>query len=198
MHTRLDVICALTLLISSLANAEDTWPQWRGPTRDGKIEAQPWPSSLDKDHLTRSWRVELGASYSGPIVTRDRVFVTESKSSKYEVVRALDRSTGKELWKTQWEGALTVPFFASSNGSWIRATPAFDGERLYVAGMRDVLVCLDAETGKEIWRVDFMKRQRTSLPAFGFVSSPLVIGDHVFVQAGSAFTKLNKHTGKTV
>jgi outer membrane protein assembly factor BamB len=91
---------------------------------------------------------------------------------------------------------MTVPFFAASNGSWIRATPAIDGGRIYVAGMRDLLVCLDAETGAEVWRVDFVKDLKSELPAFGFVSSPLIIGDAVYVQAGGGFCKLDKATGK--
>ena len=77
------------------------------------------------------------------------MFTTETKDKKFEVVTAFDRKTGKELWRAQWEGAMTVPFFAKANGDWIRATPACDGESLFVAGMRDVLVCLDAQTGKE-------------------------------------------------
>jgi putative heme-binding domain-containing protein len=80
--------------------------------------------------------VELGPSCSGPIVAGDRVFTTESKDKKFEVVIAFHRKTGKELWRAQWEGAMTVPFFAKSNGDWIRATPACDGESLFVAGMR--------------------------------------------------------------
>lgn len=64
--------------------------------------------------------------------------------------------------------------------------------------MRDVLVCLDASTGKERWRVDFAERFKSPLPTFGFVSSPLVDGDHVYVQAGASFVKLNKQTGETV
>ena len=64
--------------------------------------------------------------------------------------------------------------------------------------MRDVLVCLDAATGKERWRVDFVERFKSPLPTFGFVSSPLVDGDHVYVQAGASFVKLNKRTGATV
>ena len=58
----------------------------------------------------------------------------------------------------------------------IRATPAFDGQCLYVAGMRDVLVCLDAQTGKINWRLDFVKELNAPLPDFGFVSSPLWMG----------------------
>jgi outer membrane protein assembly factor BamB len=114
------------------------------------------------------------------------------------VVTALDRRTGEQLWQVEWEGALQVPFFAASNGSWIRATPACDGERLYVAGIRDVLVCLEAATGKELWRVDFVEKYGTPLPAFGFASSPLLAGDHVYVQAAASFVKLDKLTGEAV
>jgi outer membrane protein assembly factor BamB len=61
-----------------------------------------------------------------------------------------------------------------------------------------VLVCLDVASGREVWRVDFTKALESPLPAFGFVSSPLVIGDHVFVQAGGGFVKLEKDTGTIV
>jgi len=155
-----------------------------------------WPRSLDDRHLTRQWRAQIAEGYSGPIVSRDRVFTVETKAGRDEVVRAFERHTGKELWSAKWAGSKRVPFFASRNGSWMRSTPAFDGQRLYVAGMRDVLVCLDARTGKEAWRVDFVKQFRTPLPSFGFVASPLVLGDHVYVQAGASFVKLDKKTGK--
>jgi outer membrane protein assembly factor BamB len=172
------------------------WGQWRGPHRDGRVVGQVWPKDLSK--LETVWEVELGPSYSGPIVLGDRVFVTETKDRKFEVVKALDRRTGKVLWETQWEGALSVPFFAKANGDWIRATPATDGERLYVAGMRDLLVCLDVATGNTLWKVDFVERFSSPLPAFGFVSSPLLIDDAVYVQAGGGFVKLNKMTGETI
>jgi outer membrane protein assembly factor BamB len=176
------------------------WPQWRGPSRDGFVasDAPSWPGSLDEKTLSKSWQVKLGPSYSGPIVAADRVFVTETENSKNEVVRALDRKTGKELWQARWEGAMSVPFFAWSNGSWIRATPALDGETLYVAGMRDVLVALDAGTGEQRWRVDFVADYEKPLPAFGFVSSPLVKDQHIYVQAGAAVRKLDKQTGQSV
>lgn len=176
----------------------NVWPQWRGPTRDGQWTGPAWPDRLSKDSLKLLWRIPLGPSYSGPIVSEDLVFTTETKNKELEVVTALDRKTGKERWRAEWKGAMTVPFFAASNGSWIRSTPAYDGERLYVAGMRDVLVCLNAKTGKEEWRVDFMKELKTPLPDFGFVCSPLVDGNAVYVQAGASVTKLDKKTGKII
>jgi outer membrane protein assembly factor BamB len=173
------------------------WNQWRGPRRDGKISAPPWPERLG-DNLKQLWVVPLGPSYSGPVVVGDRVFVTETADEKMEIVRALDRESGKEIWKYDWEGAIKVPFFARSNGSWIRSTPAYADGRLFVAGIRDLLVCLDAQTGKELWRVDFVEKLGTPVPAFGFVCSPLVVGKFVYVQAGAGLHKLHVETGEIV
>lgn len=174
------------------------WNQWRGLQRDGVIEGPDWPTSLDETVLKRTWRVELPPSYSGPVVSESAVFVTGTENKEFEVVYALDRKSGQELWKAKWPGAMTVPFFAASNGSWIRSTPAFDGKSLIVAGMRDVLVSLNAQTGEEQWRVDFPEQLKTPLPAFGFASSPLLDGDWLYVQAGASFIKLDKNTGEIV
>lgn len=192
----------IALCWSSLGAAQDNppcvWDQWRGPTRDGQVTGSNWPTSLAADALTPRWRVELDSSYSGPVVSESMVFVTGTADKKNEVVCALDRQTGNEVWRVEWPGAMSVPFFAAANGSWIRATPAFDGENLFVAGMRDVLVSLNAMTGKEQWRVDFVKELNTPLPSFGFVSSPLLDGDAIFVQAGASLVKLQKRTGEII
>lgn len=186
------------LLGSQAQPDQQSWTQWRGPSRDGVFIGPSWPNSLSGETLKPLWRIPLGAGYSSPIVTVDRVFTVETKDRKFEVVRAFDRTTGEQVWETQWDGAMSVPFFANANGSWARSTPVHDDGRLFVGGMRDVLVCLDATNGKTIWKVDFVERNGTPLPTFGFASSPLVVGDHIYVQAGGAFIKLDKNTGKMV
>jgi outer membrane protein assembly factor BamB len=174
------------------------WPQWRGPKRDGQSQGDPWPERLSGDALVQLWRVPLGPSYSGPIVAGAVVYTTETRDKESESVYAIERATGRQRWRAEWKGAMTVPFFAAANGSWIRSTPAYDGERLYVAGMRDVLVCLDAKTGAEVWRKDFVAELQTPLPDFGFVCSPLVDGDAVYVQAGASVAKLDKKNGAII
>ncbi|MHC5003608.1 MAG: PQQ-binding-like beta-propeller repeat protein [Planctomycetota bacterium] len=184
---------------AAAAEAGNTWTQWRGPARDGRFLGPTWPERLGDGRLERLWRVgDLGPSYAGPIVTADRVFSVETRGEADEFVRAFDRQTGRLLWETSWKGAMKVPFFAARNGSWVRSTPAFDGERLYVAGMCDVLVCLDGDSGETVWTVDFKDRFSTPVPSFGFVCSPLVTDEHVFVQAAGSLVKLDKRTGATV
>jgi outer membrane protein assembly factor BamB len=128
----------------------------------------------------------------------DRVFTTETVDKKRERVTAVRRSDGVVAWTRDWEGSMSVPFFARSNGDWIRATPALDGDTLYVAGMRDVLVALNTADGTERWRLDFVKQFGSDLPTFGFVSSPLVDGDSVYVQAGGGVARLRKSDGQVL
>ena len=192
------LVIGVACCTTAMAGDVSLWPQWRGPQRTGKIEAAPWPEALDGEHLQQLWRVELGPSYSGPIVTADRVFVTETRDKKTEHAQALDRKTGKSLWEASWAGAISVPFFAKANGDWIRSTPAVDGDSIYVAGIRDLVVCLDTATGQERWRADLMAKFNAPVPAFGFVASPLVLGEHLYVQAGGGFVKLDKRTGEVV
>lgn len=194
-------LIVLTAFVSSWAQVPPggTWPQWRGPNRDGYSAGTNWPDRIGRDSLKPSWEMkDLGESYSGPIVTADRVFTTETVHKKIERIRCLDRRTGKQIWSKEWEGSTTVPFFAARNGAWIRSTPACDSEHIYVAGIRDVLVCLAISDGKEIWRADLVKEFESPVPAFGFVCSPLVDDTSVYVQAGNHFAKLDKKTGKVL
>lgn len=151
------------------------------------------------DQLTETWKkTNLGPSYSGPVVTADKVFTTETEGKKREVIRAFDRATGEQLWEARWDGAMKVPLFARANGSWIRSTPTVDGNRLFVGGIRDVLVCLNTEDGSELWRIDFVDKFKTKVPTFGFVCSPMVVGEHLYIQAGEGLAKIEKATGKLV
>ncbi|MCG8456779.1 MAG: PQQ-like beta-propeller repeat protein, partial [Holophagales bacterium] len=172
------------------------WPQWRGPERDGRVAGDAWP--VDLAGLEQLWRVPLQPSYSGPIVARDRVFTTETRDRKTEVVSAYDRATGERLWATEWQGAMKVPFFAAKNGSWIRSTPAFDGSALFVGGMLEVLVALDGATGEIRWKIDFPRLAGVEKAPFGFVCSPLLDGDHLYLEAAGSLWKLNKDTGEVM
>ena len=202
--SKLTQVCCVALLLISTADVfsqepdGNTWLQWRGPTRDGKFYGPEWPEGVSAEHLEEKWRVNLDKSYSGPIVTEKYVITTETRDRKKEIVYCFDRETGAEVWQHEWQGAMKVPFFAAANGSWIRSTPGTDGQTLFVGGIRDVLVAIDIPTGKEKWRIDFKEKFDTKLPSFGMVCSPLIEGDHVYVQAGASFVKLNKSDGTVV
>ncbi len=181
---------------TSILGDEAGWQGWRGPNRDGLLNGATWPDSLDEKSLRVLWGREFGDSYSGPVLTSDSVFTTESQASK-ERVYNISRVDGQIKWKYEWDGSLTVPFFAARNGSWIRSTPTTDGKTLFVGGIRDVLVAIDCESGTERWRVDFGKIAG-KVPDFGMACSPLIDGDYVYVQAGKGAKKLKASDGSVV
>ena len=174
------------------------WNQWRGNHTDGSFKGSPWPNSLNESNLEESWSTDkLGASYSGPISDGQYVFTTESTKGK-ESVLAYNLKDGELKWKQTWAGEMKVPFFAARNGSWIRSTPAVANGKVFVVGMRDHFLCLDAKNGKLIWEINFPKKYDTPLPDFGFASSPLVDEKYVYVQAGASFSKIEQETGTVV
>jgi len=183
--------------LTAVGRSAMEWCQWRGPQRNGHIVGGRWPETFD-GRLKMVWEVELGPSYSGPVSSGGLVFTTETVDKRLERVNAFEVATGEKVWMAQWEGAMAVPFFAAANGDWIRATPACDDAHLIVAGMRDVLVCLDPRTGAEKWRVDFTKQLGSPLQAFGCVCSPIIDGDAVYIQAGGGTTKLALADGKVI
>ncbi len=196
MHSiRLQFVAVLVMSGAATASATE-WPQWRGPDRDGHAPGSPWSSTLE--NIEMKWRIPLGKGYPGPLIADDRVFVVETVDDETVGVRALTRTTGAQLWSTRWSGEGSVPFFARSNGDWVRSTPAWDGEVLYVGDMSEVLVALDGASGDELWRVDFPARFDTPVPNFGYASSPLVIGDFLYAQAANSLVKLDKRTGTTI
>lgn len=198
MKVNLTILLFSTIITQNSIFAEQPdWNQWRGSNRDAVVTGKAWPNDLKASHFALKWSVKMGSSYSGPIMDGKTIYVTES-SGDNEVVRALDRTTGKEKWRHTWGGKMRVPFFAAKNGSWIRSTPALANGKLFVAGMRDHLLCIDTKTGKRLWEIDFPTEHKTPVPSFGCVCSPMVDDKYVYMQAGAAFCKIEQDTGKIV
>ena len=132
-----------------------TWPQWRGPSRDARCAGPTWPAAVDAKSLKRLWKVKLGPSYSGPIVSPDIVYTTESENNENEVVRAYDRDSGKELWRSLED---TDPGYAPP------VIYKAGGVRQLIAWTPTKLAALDPETGKEYWRQEFKVNFGLTIP----------------------------------
>ena len=197
LYTRLTAFSLVALTTTLSIAASPDWNQWRGPSRDSQLAETKWPDALN-GKLNLLWEKKHAPSYSGPITQNGLVFTTETIDKTTERVTAYEIATGDLVWKVEWPGAMAVPFFAASNGDWIRSTPAVSGDHLLVLGMRDVLVCLDPKTGNEKWRVDFPAEMKTPLPAFGAVCSPLIDGDAAYVQTGGALVKVALKDGSVI
>ena len=150
------------------AQSSQQWPQWRGPARDGVAAAQApssWPAAL-----TQKWKITIGSGYSTPIVADGRVYI-HARNGEQETITAYDATTGKPLWQDAHAAPYKVNPAAASHGPGPKSSPVLANGRLYTLGISGILSCLDAASGKVIWR----KQPSAEQPNFGVATSPIVV-----------------------
>ncbi len=163
-------------LSTSVAEAQD-WPQWRGPNRDGKAGGfsapAPWPKEL-----TRKWSVSVGAGDATPALVGDRLYVF-SRQGADEATRCLEAESGKELWIDKYAAPAVSGPDAGHGGP--RSSPAVAGGKVILLGVAGTVSCLDAATGRVLWRKDEFPG---SFPRFHTAMSPLVVDGRAIVHVG--------------
>ncbi len=157
------------------ATAAD-WPEWRGQNRSAKVSDFKAPASWP-DQLTPKWKVEVGEGDASPSLVGDRLYVF-SRQDGNEVIRCLDAQSGQELWQDKYpaEGADG----GARQHAGPRASPTVAEGKVVTFGVRGMLSCLDAASGKVLWRKDDFQ----SWPTFYTASSPLVVGGLCVAQLG--------------
>ena len=96
-------------------------------------------------------------------------------------MRCLDAATGKELWSDKYD-ALGADGPASGH-SGPRCSPTVADGKVVTLGLRGVLSCYDAASGKLLWRKEDFKG---AWPRFFTSSSPLVAGGLCIAVLGGA------------
>ena len=170
------VLGCLVLIGAGNLLAQD-WPQWRGPNRDGKVTGftapQKWPTAL-----TQKWQTNVGLGDSTPALVDDKLYVCTRQGSD-EVTLCLNVADGKEVWKTKY-AAQAVSGPASSHPG-PRGSPAVADGKVVTLGVGGVVSCLDAATGKELWRKDEFPKV---VPAFFAAMSPIIADGMAIAHVG--------------
>ncbi|MGE3884996.1 MAG: PQQ-binding-like beta-propeller repeat protein [Vicinamibacterales bacterium] len=190
---RIAISLMVVVVITLTVHAQD-WPQWRGPNRDGAIEAfttpAAWPGTL-----TRRWRVEVGTGYATPLVVGDRVY-TFTRQGEEEVLRAMDAATGTQLWRAAYPAVFTMNPATRQHGPGPKSTPTHADGRLFTLGMTGVVLAFDAAEGRVLWQAPAPPAQ----PQYHTAMSPVVEGNFVVVHVGGqddgALTAFDVATGK--
>jgi outer membrane protein assembly factor BamB len=170
------LLLAVTLLFAMSSVMAGDWPQWRGPNRDNHVTGFKAPTNWPKS-LTKKWTATVGAGEASPLLMSDKVF-TFGRIGGDEVALCFDAATGKELWRDKNAAAKVTGPDGGYPGP--RATPAAGEGKVCTFGVHGVLSCLDAATGKVVWRKD-----TGTVPRFHTSSSPLIVDGKCIVFAGS-------------
>ena len=201
------------------------WPMFGGTTARNLVNASDRIVTTDFNVTTGKnikWKAELGSrSYGGPVVAGGRVFVGTNNDNPRAprvkgdrgVLMCFEVATGRFLWQ-----AVHAKLPAQAN-DWanmgILSSPTVEGDRLYYVSNRATAVCATT-AGKDgkavmVWEYDMIEQLKV-FPHTRSVTSPLVVGDLLFVVTGNgrdergnlpspgapSFLALNKKTGKVV
>ncbi|MST94556.1 MAG: polyvinylalcohol dehydrogenase [Pedosphaera sp.] len=184
-------LAALPVACLALTASATDWPQWRGPDRNdistetGLLKA--WPAGGPP----LAWKARgLGVGYSSVAVAGGKIF-TMGDSPDAGTVKTLDAKDGSILWTTP----IGKP---GGNYPGTRCTPTVDGTLVYALGQFGDFVCLEAASGKEVWKKNFKNDFGGSGGGWNYTESPLVDGNKVIVTPGGkngAIVALDKKTG---
>lgn len=179
------------------AGKGNDWPQWQGPDRTAVSREtgllQDWP----KAGPPLVWKIsKAGEGYSTPSVAGGRIFLMGNRG-RSEYVLAFSEDNGDELWAAE-----VGPVRANGGGyPGPRCSPTVDGDIVYALGLNGDLVCLQCDTGKEVWRKNLPKDFKGSVGGWGYSESPLIDGDKLLCTPGgreATLVALDKKTGETL
>ncbi|MDH7600092.1 MAG: PQQ-binding-like beta-propeller repeat protein, partial [Sedimentisphaerales bacterium] len=169
---RIAPVLALSLAVFVPAGLGQDWPQWRGPERDGKVKGftvpQQWPQEL-----RLRWRLTVGYGDATPALVGDKLYCFARQEAN-EVLLCIGAEDGKVIWKDGYQ-AVEVRGAASRHPG-PRGSPAVAAGKVVTLGVGGVLSCLDAGTGKVLWRKDIFPNL---VPQFYTGTSPLIADELV-------------------
>jgi outer membrane protein assembly factor BamB len=152
MRGRLLVVAVVGVF--SLPACAADWPQWRGVNRDAKVAGFTAPKTWPKE-LKRQWKVTVGEGVSSPALAGDKLYVFAREGAS-EITRCLDAATGKEVWQEKYDSPAVAGIAAGRDKEFqgTRSSPTVAEGKVVTLGARGTLSCLDAATGKKLWRKD--------------------------------------------
>ena len=193
------VLCALGVLSGSASLRADDWPQWRGPGRDGVWKETGLLEKFPSDTIPIKWRAPVASGYTGPTVAAGRVYLMDRRKEPTEGERVLcfDAATGRPVWTFAYDAAYGKIGYPAGP----RACVSISGGRAFALGTAGHFHCLDAATGKLLWKKEPGADYRVRAPIWGIAAAPLVDGDAVIVQIGASeegacIVSLDAATGK--
>lgn len=133
------------------------------------------PDSFDAPTKLR-WRTPVDSGQSTPILAKDRIFLTSYHAASGELATvALGRQNGQLLWKRKTI-VERIEELHPTMGSPAAATPACDGERVFVFFGSFGVICYDLE-GRQLWQHPLGPFR----DEYGSASSPMLVDDKLIL-----------------
>jgi outer membrane protein assembly factor BamB len=203
-----------------LAQPQSAWTQWRGPLNTGMAHGDAPLKWNDTSGV--AWKVPIpGRGHSTPVIAGDRLFVTTAIPTgapapagrmrggggnadagiehRFDVL-AIDRNTGKTLWRRTATVATPHEGYHRSYGSFASNSPVTDGTRVYAFFGSRGLYAYSVD-GTLLWQKDFGVKLRMD-NGWGEGTAPTLSDNRLILHFdhldGGFLTMLDAATGKEI
>lgn len=177
-----------------LSGCSQNISEWRGAGRTGvyneKGLLKVWPEKGPELLWSND---SLPSGYSSMSIANNTIFLTGLKGG-VDMLIALDMR-GVVKWQTPI-GKAWLESFSDS-----RSTPTVEGDRVYASSGMGEVVCVDANNGNLIWKIDGFNKFEGRTGTWGYSESLLLVDNKViFTPCGEKTTivALDKKTGATI
>lgn len=170
------------------------WPQFHGPNRDNIARDTGLLDRWPEGGPPLVWTAEgLGHGYASIAIAHGLIYVAGNLDGR-TVLTALDLDG-----QTRWTFDVGPAWEKDYPGT--RGCPTIDGDRLYYESPLGEVVCLDAKTGSQRWRLNLLKKYVGHNLRWGLCESLLVDGPNLICSPGgdqTAVVAMDKYDGMTV
>jgi outer membrane protein assembly factor BamB len=215
-RTRLLIPAVLVVVgsVSSAANRDQYWPQWRGPDATG-VSKQAKPPLEWSESKNIRWKKEIPGRGAGtPVIWDNLIFISTAipqdatgdaahaprgrttGAHKY-VVMALGRKDGRVVWERVAREEAPHEATHQEWGTWASPSVVTDGQHVIASFESRGIYAFDMK-GTPSWQKDL--GDKTMRNQFGEGTSPVIHGNMLIIvwdhQAGSFIVALDKRTGE--
>ena len=173
------------------AAADNEWPCWRGPGRNGITRGKglrlKWDSGSPPPLL---WQKSIGKGYSTVTVAGGKAYTMGNDGSR-DTVWCFNAETGKEIWKDSYpctSGQYPGP----------RSTPSVAGDTLVAFSRKGDLRAYSASDGRVLWKKNIVREVGAKRPKWDYAGSPLILSDLVVLNVGTSGTAVSITDGSIV
>jgi outer membrane protein assembly factor BamB len=176
------------------AIGSNDWPNWRGPNHDGISTETGWIAGKIKEGVKPLWETGIGTAFSSMTVSNGRLY-TMGNTGESEMVAEEDGDDDEGDDEGEDESEEEDGGDEEEEQYYNRD---YDAEAV-AKGQSDIVYCLDAETGREIWKYSYPALLEGTDYQGGPNATPTVDGEKVYTlsKRGKVFC-FNANGGKVI